>query len=169
MIRAATAADGPVLRHVEVAAGARFAAVGLADVASHDPFTLAELEAYALAGRSWVATAEDVVIGYTVAGVVDGCAHLDQVSVLPEHQGRGIGRALIERVEDWAREAGLAAITLTTFADVPWNGPLYEHLGYRTLADAELGPQLRAVREEEARVGLDPDRRVCMRKDVTAR
>ena len=52
MVRAATAADGPVLRDIEIAAGARFATVGLAEVAAHDPFTLDELAAYAAAGRS---------------------------------------------------------------------------------------------------------------------
>ena len=35
----------------------------------------------------------------------------------------GSGTALLNTVELWAREAGLAAmtLTLTTFADVPWN------------------------------------------------
>jgi GNAT superfamily N-acetyltransferase len=90
------------------------------------------------------------------------------VSVLPHAQGTGVGRALIARVEEWARDEGYAAVTLTTFVDVPWNGPLYAHLGYRVLADDELGPELRAVRDEETRHGLDPDRRVCMRTGTGA-
>jgi GNAT superfamily N-acetyltransferase len=167
VIRAATAADGPVLQEIEIAAGAQFTTVGLADVAAHEPFTIAELDAYAAAGRSWVAARADGAIeGYAVADVVDGCAHLEQVSVRPEAQGRGLGRALVARVEDWARAEGYPAVTLTTFVDVEWNGPLYAHLGYRVLAEAELGPGLRAVRDAETRLGLDPSRRVCMRHDV---
>jgi GNAT superfamily N-acetyltransferase len=167
MIRAATAADGPALQQIEIAAGARFATVGLADVAAHEPFSIAELDAYAAAGRSWVATGADgTIVGYAVADIVDGCGHLEQVSVLPEAQGHGIGRALVARVEAWARDEGYPAVTLTTYTDVSWNGPLYEHLGFRVLAAAELGPGLLAVRVEETRAGLDPSRRLCMRRDV---
>jgi GNAT superfamily N-acetyltransferase len=169
VIRAATAGDSSVLQRVEIDAGAQFATVGLADVAAHDPFSIAELDAYAAAGRSWVATdAGGEIVGYAVTSVVDGCGHLEQVSVLPHAQGTGVGRALIARVEEWARDEGYAAVTLTTFVDVPWNGPLYAHLGYRALTDDELGPELRAVREEETRHGLDPERRVCMRTETGA-
>ena len=55
-------------------------------------------------------------------------------------------------------------MTLTTFADVPWNGPLYERLGYRRLADAELGPELRSVRARETAHGLDRWPRIAMIK-----
>jgi len=168
-IRAATAADSAVLQQIEIDAGAQFATVGLADVAAHDPFSIAELDAYVAAGHSWVATdAGGVVVGYAVAAVVDRCGHLEQVSVLPEAQGTGIGRALVARVEEWAREEGYPAVTLTTFVDVAWNAPLYAHLGYRVLRDDELGRELRTVRDEETRHGLDPDRRVCMRRAVAA-
>jgi GNAT superfamily N-acetyltransferase len=167
MIRAAAATDGPVLREIEVAAGARFATVGLAEVAAHDPFSIVELEAYRTAGRSWVATGADgTVVGYAVADDLDGCAHLEQVSVRPEQQGRGIGRELVEAVVDWARACRCPAVTLTTFADVPWNAPLYEHLGFRVLSEPEIGPELAARRDEETAFGLDPARRVCMRRDL---
>jgi GNAT superfamily N-acetyltransferase len=167
VIRAATAADGPALQQIEIAAGARFATVGLADVAGHAPFTIAELDAYARAGRSWVATDDvDAIVGYAVVDVVDGCGHLEQISVDPAAQGRGVGRALVTHVEEWARGQGHPAVTLTTFTDVPWNGPLYAHLGYRVLTEDEIGPGLRAVRDEETRLGLDPTRRVCMRRDL---
>jgi GNAT superfamily N-acetyltransferase len=167
VIRAATAADGPVLQEIEVAAGARFATVGLADIAAHDPFAIEELDAYAADGRSWVATdADGVVTGYAVADVLDGCGHLEQVSVRPEVQGRGIGRALVDAVTEWARSRGYPAVTLTTFVDVAWNAPLYERLGFRVLDEAAIGPELASRRDEETRHGLDPARRVCMRRDV---
>jgi hypothetical protein len=71
---------------------------------------------------------------------------------------------LLDRVRAWATSTNRPAITLTTFTDVPWNRPLYEHLGFQVIPDEEIGPGLRAVRAAEARAGLDPDLRVCMRQ-----
>jgi ribosomal protein S18 acetylase RimI-like enzyme len=45
------------------------------------------------------------------------------VSVHPRCARRGVGRALIDHLADHARATGAPALTLTTFADVPWNGP----------------------------------------------
>lgn len=60
----------------------------------------------------------------------------------------------------------LLALTLTTFAHVPWNRPLYEHLGFQVLANEEVGPGLRAVMNTEAAHGLDPTTRVAMRLEL---
>jgi GNAT superfamily N-acetyltransferase len=167
IIRPSERRDSPVLQDIELAAGARFRTVGMADIADADPFTLDELAAYVAGGRSWVAVdGADRAVGYVVVDEVDGQAHVEQVSVVPERQGEGIGAALLDHVAAWAASGGRSALTLTTFTDVPWNRPLYEHLGFRVLADDELGPELRAVRTHEATLGLDPAIRVCMRRDV---
>lgn len=155
------------LREIERRAGERFREVGLPEVADDEPPSVEALARYAEDGRSWVAVGPDEMpIGYVLADVVDGCAHIEQVSVRPDHQGAGIGRALVQRVRAWATDAGLPAVTLTTFTDIPWNAPLYRHLGFRDLGDDEIGPQLRAVRDDETAHGLDPARRVCMRLDL---
>ena len=167
-IRAARPDDGATLQAIERAAGERFRDVGLGFVADHDPGSTDELAAYAADGRSWVAVDDaDIPVGYVLADVVDGNGHVEQVSVLPDRQGTGIGRALVDRVRDWADADGLTALTLTTFTDVAWNRPLYEHLGFRVLADDEIGPELRALMAAEAAHGLDPATRVAMRIDVT--
>jgi GNAT superfamily N-acetyltransferase len=166
-IRSAAVDEGPELQKIEICAGEQFKDVGMADIAEHDPPSAEALRAYATASRSWVAVDEaDHPIGYVLADEVDGNAHIEQVSVRPDHQGTGIGRALIDRVGTWAAAAGLPAVTLTTFADVAWNAPLYRHLGFRDLAEAEIGPQLRILCEEETHLGLDPATRVCMRRDL---
>lgn len=161
------AADGPALQQIELTAGERFREVGMDDVADHDPMGLAHIEAYAAGGRGWVAVDDDDrPVGWIVVDIVDGCAHIEEVTVHPGAQGRGVGRALVERAARWGADTGRPAVTLTTFADVAWNRPLYEHLGFRVLDEAELGPELRAVREHEVEYGLDPAIRVCMRRDL---
>jgi GNAT superfamily N-acetyltransferase len=83
-------------------------------------------------------------------GVIDGSVHIEQVGVVPAHQGQAIGRALIERAEGWAISKSLPALTLTTFGHLPWNKPLYEHLGFRVLSQYETTPGVQIIREEEA-------------------
>jgi GNAT superfamily N-acetyltransferase len=166
-IRPAVTADGPVLREVEREAGEQFREVGMAAIADDDPPSETTLAAYAVAGRSWVAADGDGrIVGYVLVDVVDDAAHVEQISVRPDQQGRGVARALLGQVADWAHDTGRSALTLTTFTDVPWNRPLYEHLGFRVLAEAEIGPELRALRTTEAAHGLDPATRVCMRRDL---
>ncbi len=64
-----------------------------------------------------------------IEGIVPG-AHLEQLSVHPDHAGRGIGRALLRAGCAWAAARGYAEITLATYRDVPWNGPFYASEGF---------------------------------------
>ena len=168
-VRPARAGDAPELQEIERRAGERFRDIGMPEIADDEPPALEVLVRYAAAGRSWVATDDaDRPIGYVLVDAVDGCAHIEQVTVGPDHQGVGIGRALIDEVHRWAQERAMPAVTLTTFRAVPWNAPLYEHLGFRVVEESEIGPELRALRDDEAGHGLDPTQRVCMRADVSA-
>jgi GNAT superfamily N-acetyltransferase len=167
-VRASRPDDGPALREIERRAGERFREVGLANIADDEPDSVETLNEYANDGRSWVAVDDDDrPIGYVIVDDLDGNAHIEQVSVLPDHHGEGIGRALVEQARTWAAAHNRPAITLTTFSDVPWNRPLYEHLGFVVLAENEIGPELRALRDLEAAHGLDPALRVCMRLTCT--
>ena len=139
-IRPARPNDGPRLQAIEVAAGAQFAAVGHPEVADDPPKPVEVLATYATAGRSWVAEVPTrEVVGYVLLDVLDGEGHITQVTVHPDRQGQGIGKALIEQAKTWARGNGLDAITLATFSEVPWNRPLYEHLGFRVIGEKESG------------------------------
>lgn len=71
------------------------------------------------------------------------------------------------RVRTARTEDLVPALTLTTFAEVPWNAPYYERCGLRPLADAELTGGLREIRAREATYGLDRRPRVCMRRETT--
>ncbi|MFI0787133.1 GNAT family N-acetyltransferase [Streptomyces lydicus] len=162
IIHSPSPAELPLLRAIERAAGAPFRALGMAAVADDEPPTLAELTAFQRAGRALAAYVDGRPVGYLLRAPVDGCTHIEQVSVHPAHARRGIGRALIDRAE---RDGGPVALTLTTFAEVPWNAPYYARLGFRPLTDAELTPGLRALRAREAELGLDRWPRVGMRRE----
>ncbi|MEU4375446.1 MULTISPECIES: GNAT family N-acetyltransferase [Pseudonocardia] len=193
MIRPARVADVPALREIERAAGETFREIGLDVVADEEPPPAAVLAAYVVAGRAWVAErsaggtsigaersaggtsigAETSaggtsivagLVGYLIADLVDGCAHVEQVSVLPSQRGRRIGEGLVEHLAGWARDHGLPALTLTTYRDVPWNGPHWVRLGFRELIAP--GPGLRAIREHEAARGLDVWPRLAMRREL---
>jgi GNAT superfamily N-acetyltransferase len=106
----------------------------------------------------------EVAAGALFADVVDGNAHIGQVSVHPRHGHRGIGRTLIEFVKGWATGQGLPALTLTTFTDVPWNGPYYRRCGFRPIPESELGPELAALLGAERARGLEHHPRLAMIK-----
>ncbi|WP_432948999.1 GNAT family N-acetyltransferase [Kribbella sp. CA-253562] len=164
-IRLAVPGDLPVLRTVETAAGELFRQIGMNDIAEHEPPALHVLRSYQRAGRAWVAAdADDHPVGYVLVKVVDRAAHIEQVSVHPDHQRQGVGRALIDAVDAWAVAQDLPAITLSTFRDVAWNAPYYAGLGFRPLDDEDLTPGLLEIREEEAAIGLAPADRVFLRR-----
>jgi GNAT superfamily N-acetyltransferase len=93
--------------------------------------------------------------GFAAIEHLDDGAHLLQLSVLPEYGRKGMGRGLLAATIGWARRAGLPAVTLTTFQDVPWNGPFYRRYGFVDLPHAELPPGIKAHRDHEIAIGLD--------------
>ena len=166
-VRPTRRGDLPVLREIERSSGQRFREYGLDHVADDEPASIEVLAGYVEGGRSWVAVGGgDEPVGYVLVDEIDGAAHVEQLSVAPEHQSQGVGRALIDEVSAWAHTRGMTELTLTTFGHVAWNRPLYEHLGFRVLSEDELGPGLREVRQAEAAHGLDPILRVTMRLDL---
>lgn len=158
ILRTAAPTDLALLPAVDTAAESLFAAAGLA-LPPGGTCTAAELAAFAL-----VLVAGDPPVGFAAVDVLDGTAHLAQLSVHPDSSRQGRGRRLVEAVSDWAASRMLPAVTLTTFRDVPWNGPLYRRWGFRELPDPP--PGLAAVRRREAALGLDAvgPRTVLMRR-----
>ena len=167
MIRLAEPADLPRLREIEVAAGAIFRDLGMDAIAGDAAPPISWFEEYRADGRAWVwAEPSAPAAAFCLVDVVDGNAHIEQVSVHPDHARRGVGALLIDHVAEWARDRGLPEITLTTFADVPWNAPYYARLGFEALTNDDLGPGLLAVREHEADRGLDRWPRIAMTRHV---
>ena len=63
---------------------------------------------------------------------VDGCAKAERVAVLGELRGEGIGRALMDALEEEARRRGLSAVVLGAQDHAV---PFYDRLGYRREGD----------------------------------
>ncbi len=165
MIRSARAGDVAHLPAIERAAGAAFRDFDMAAIADDDPLPPDVLLGYQRTGRAWVATDNlDRPVAYLLIDVVDGAAHVEQVSVDPDYARRGLGRCLLDAAAAWAQHRGLKALTLTTFTDVPWNAPYYSRLGFEVIPDDELTPGLRRIREHEATLGLDNWPRAAMRR-----
>ena len=116
-------------------------------------------------GRLWVALVDDRPVGFAHVELIEpAAAHLEEIDVHPDHGRRGLGRKLVEAVVAWAAASGFDSVTLTTFRDVPWNMPFYARLGFVEFPREELSPALLSVVRDETRRGLDPTRRLAMRR-----
>lgn len=119
-------------------------------------------------GHLWVALGDDVPVGFAHVEIVErGAVHLEEIDVHPDHGRRGLGARLIRHVCHWAASKGYDAVTLTTFRDVPWNAPFYARLGFEVVPPEQVSASLREIVEDEVRRGLDPLRRVVMKRPST--
>jgi ribosomal protein S18 acetylase RimI-like enzyme len=59
-------------------------------------------------------------------------AHISVVAVTREAEGRGVGRALMQHAEEWARARGHRYVTLSVFEGNHRARALYERVGYAT-------------------------------------
>ena len=168
-IAAARRRDLVLLPAIEVAAATLLAGYAPASVLI-ETTSQADLEEAQRCGRLWVALAEDVPVGFAYIEVLDpAVAHLEEIDVHPDHGRRGVGTALVFSVCRWAAANGYSCVTLTTFRDVPWNMPFYARLGFEEIPPEELRPALLSIIEDETRRGLDPSRRVAMRRPCVRR
>ena len=100
-----------------------------------------------------VLVAGDPPIGLCRIDALAGGAHLEQLSVHPDHGRRGIGRALLRAGCAWARGRGYAEITLATYRDVPWNGPFYASEGFVEVGPVDEWYRARGLPPEEPVMG----------------
>ena len=63
---------------------------------------------------------------------------LSRLGVHPDRKGEGVGAALLDRAESWARERDADAIWLTTPGEHPYLPNLYRGRGYEKTGDHPL-------------------------------
>lgn len=86
-------------------------------------------------GTAFVAEEDGTVVGFVsvkdqrhFTGTTE--AYVGELAVADGAEGRGIGRALMEVVEDWAKQRGLARVSLDTGAENSGARSFYAALGY---------------------------------------
>lgn len=89
------------------------------------------------------------VAGFLVAERFGRALHIWEMSVAEPFQRRGIGAGLVRACGIDAANAGCQSVTLTTFAEVPWNAPFYARLGFERIADVALWPRLALLLKQE--------------------
>ena len=84
----------------------------------------------------FLAYADEVVVGIATCFVgfstftARPLINIHDLAVLPEYQGHGIGRSLLEAVQRGARERGCARVTLEVLENNPRAKHLYEAAGF---------------------------------------
>ncbi len=147
-IRRARTTELAALSEIEDDAGAMY---GEVDIDPDLPgLTRDELGDGQRDGLLWVIVdGDDVPVAFALCQAKPGALHLRELDVAPAHMRRGLGRRLIEHVRRQALDLGLPQVTLTTFADVPWNAALYRRYGFVELAPATQPDWLRQIRAHE--------------------
>jgi tRNA (cytidine/uridine-2'-O-)-methyltransferase len=164
-IRRASAPDIPRLREIERDGAQVYSAVGYDFCLTGEVRAPEEHRRGLESGALFVVDGpEGSPVAFALAWIVDGRAHLTELSVTRGHQRLGLGRALIGAVESWANAGGFPELTLTTYRDVAWNAPLYARLGWEAIEVGPDRPGLAAVIEEEAAYGYAAAPRVAMAK-----
>lgn len=166
-IRSARPTELPLLAPLELRAAERFSDSAHAYARALPPFDAGELAELERAGTVWVAVEGDSApVGFAIAGWLGNEPYLHELDVEPSHARRGVGRALIRRVAEWARSTGSCVLALSTFRDVPWNGPYYQRLGFEVVPLEEYTAEQHAQRVRDGAAGMLIESRVIMRAQL---
>ena len=111
-----------------------------------------------------LAKRDDLPIGFIVAYQMDDTDsfYIHEISVSVEYQRQGVGRRLIEAVEERARKDGYRRLMLTTYRDLEWNGGLYRKSGFVESEDRRVLRRAEDRMGEDARAGHDVEKRCVM-------
>lgn len=159
--------DIPALIAVDRAASALFAPTGLIreeDLDDHVPVNV--LEAEIPQGNVFAVRNEHGwAVGFALVRPRGNGLYLDQISVHPDHGQQGLGRALVLRVLTEAEARKLPYVSLSTFRDLPWNGPFYASMGFKELSRDKLEPFMLEI-EAAQMPHMDVTKRCFMQRKV---
>lgn len=93
-------------------------------------------------GLFLVATLDGEVVGGVMGGYDGHRGWIYSLGVAPQHQRRGIGSALVVRVEEMLGELGCVKINLQLRGDNAALTPFYERLGYTVEDRISMGKRI---------------------------
>lgn len=101
----------------------------------------AAYERFIEAGQVLVVDYMSKLAGFLAWEPRDDRSFIYEVGVHPDHQAKALGAMLID---------ALVQPSLSCFAEVPWNKPYYERLGFVAVDADVLGPEHLEIAKEEA-------------------
>lgn len=164
LIRQAEKSDAKNLLAIECSAAQIFRGhTKFGWIADGDVQTEQEYLGYIQQRMAWVAVDnDDQPIGFINTQKLGNSLHIAEVSVAQSWQGKGVGRALILHVIDYALQKSFDNITLTTFRDIPWNAPYYQRLGFSIIESSDLSCTLKSILQQEVDTGFAIEDRCAM-------
>jgi len=103
----------------------------------------------------YIADFNGEIVGFVMSRMLGKFAHLQQLSVMPDHGKKGIGSLLLKKMIEQVSLKNYPEITLTTFSDVRWNAPFYRKWGFVEVNDYTDYPELQQIHESEKMIGLE--------------
>lgn len=167
-IRLASVDDVPKVAPLEQAAAEMFRNIGMDAVADDAPIADSVLLQAVEDQRLWVAVEYGVLKAYVLGDFLPQSLHIDQVTVHPNASRRGLGALMIESVSADPRSKERGLITLTSFANVPWNAPYYERIGFLDIAESDWPEGVAEKVAADQRGGLGTWPRVVMQRVIPA-
>lgn len=138
----------PALVAMEQACTAMYHEIGV-DAAEVPARTLSDIIALTRQHDVRVAEADEEVAGYLAwRDEAPGVAYVEELSVHPEHQRRGIATRLIAELEERARELGMEQIVLRSWERASWAQAFYKKAGFAPLGE-DAPAKVRAWRSEQ--------------------
>ena len=169
IIRLAQDKDAEWICKIELEAAKRFKGLGLIDHLLEQSFCQEKLKELIKQEQVWVVSSQTqtLSVGFIIISILGQEAYLEEVSVLPQYGGQGLGTMMIDTVCQWSKSKGLSSILLSTFRNVRWNAPFYEKLGFKILCSEEWSQEMHKIRTAEKLHGYPVDERVFMRLNLT--
>lgn len=166
-IRPARLSDIRLLGEVERSAAQIFRSANLHSLADGPTVDTEFLAAMARSQHLWLAVnRNDEPIGFVGGENIESNFHLVEISVAQPYQGRGVGKILMGQMIEEVRRMGYKAITLTTYRNLPWNGPWYARMGFNEVRIVDMPPEYWKVWQIETQHGFNMSTRCLMRMKI---
>ena len=81
-------------------------------------------------GSISIAKIDSELVGFAIHYEQGDCEQLENIAVLPSHQAKGIGKQLLQHIEQISKNKGKSRIELYTNELMHENIAIYTHLGY---------------------------------------